>query len=447
MTAQSLRRVTVLEHEVLPIVSDESLHVLDEIDESMPFPASITEQQATELLRLNEVRRGFCQRVMGGIKFSQYCGVVCFPGCVLEILPKITTHAERGIDEVNRARAALLRLLHSARHVAVVAVGAAPQQNVQAPLLDIFIEAFLTRALEQARRGLLSRYVSHTDDLTLIRGRFQAHQHVRRNLARPQLLHCAFDEFTADNPYNRAVRAALDVCRSWIQRASTQRLWWETHARYVGITSIRMTADHVAALPKERMTSRYDPLLAWCEWLLAMDSPSMSAGNKHAPGLLFDMNKLFEAHVERLEEQAVGRTRVVLTQGPRLPLAIQDGDDAFMLMPDITVWHHPVAGTDAVIDRIIDAKWKKLDPTKTYWGVDQEDIYQMMAYALRYGCDRLELVYPRPVDVCASDKLPTFEIPLAMSGHARSIQVQVKMIDLWPRIEIIERVEDIAVAR
>ncbi len=386
-----LRTVTVLEHEVIPVVED-----VDEQGILATADPRLTATEAQALLRLNDLRRGFCQRLSGGVKLAQYCGIVRLPTCVVEVLPKVGMADARTLDELERSRGALLAMLHSARQVTITKIGSVPQQTVHAPLLDIFIEAFLHCALDQARHGLLSRYVAHTDDLPVIKGRFQAHGHVRRNLARPHLLHCEHDEFTADNAYNRAVRATLGACRTWISSASTQRLWFETHARYASISTMKMSAADVVRLPRDRTTHRYGSLLTWCELLLAMASPALSSGSSPAPGLLFDMNKLFEAHTARLEEAKVGLERIVQTQGPPLHLATHGQTNAFLLKPDITVWHVGKDGSAAGIDRVVDAKWKRLDPHAPDFGVDEADVYQLLAYALRYGCTALELAFPMP---------------------------------------------------
>lgn len=424
-----LRTITVLEHEVIPVIEGDELP--GDADVTLSAEPCLIEAEAQTLMRLNDLRRGFCQRVSGGVKVAQYCGIVRLQTCVLEVLPKIGMADARTAGELPRSRAALLTMLHNARQVAITRVGAVPQQAVRAPLLDIFIEAFLNCALEQARRGLLSRYVPHTDDLPVVKGRFHAHGHVRRNLGRPHLLHCEYDEFTADNPYNRAIRATLDACRNWVGRASTQRLWFETHARFAGVSPVCMSAADVARLPRERMTRRYEPVLAWCGWLLAMMSPAMRAGSAHAPGLLFDMNKLFESYVSGLEEAKAGDSRIVLRQGPVEALAAQGDTDAFLLRPDITIWHSAPDGAATGIDRVLDAKWKRLDPHATHWDVDQADVYQLLAYALRYRCQRVELVYPTLGEENeAGFVAPIFEI-VCPDLNAPRIQVQVRTVPLW----------------
>ncbi len=423
-----MRTIAVLEHEVIPVIAGD-----DELGVAADAFPRLSEVEAQALLRLNELRRGFCERLTSGIKLSQYCGIVRLPTCVVEVLPKVGMADARTPDELERSRRALLSMLHSARQVAVTKIGSVPQQSVRAPLLDIFIQSFLQCALDQARRGLLSRYVAHTDDLSVIKGRFRAHEHIRRNLARPHLLHCEHDEFTADNAYNRAVRATLEACGPWASTASTQRMWFETRARYASVSAVKMSAADVARLPRDRSTHRYGPLLTWCEWLLAMASPAMSAGASQAPGLLFDMNKLFEAHVANLEEAGAGTDRIVHRQGPPLPLAMHSQADAFVLKPDITVWHVGPDGAAAGIDRVVDAKWKRLNPRAANFGVDAADVYQLLAYALRYGCTSLELAHPRPSATESFSVPPVFQLQAA--GQASDITIKVKLVPLWSPLQ------------
>lgn len=425
-----LRTMSVLEHEVIPILTDDVLET-EFVGHAGRTPF-LTEHEAAALLRLNDQRRGFCQRVTDGVKLAQYCGVLRLETCVLEVLPKVGFDEGRTNDEVNRSRAALLTMLRHAGTVVITKIGDVPQQTVKAPLLDVFIRCFLENALKQAQRGLLSRYVEHEDDLPVVRGRFLAQGQVKHNVARPHLFRCNYDEFTADNAYNRAIRATLETCRLWIVSAATQRLWWETYARYASITTIRMTAADVVRLPRERMTKRYETVLTWCEWLLSMSTPAMAAGAHHSPGLLFDMNRLFEAYVGRLEEDAADESKIVRRQGPVEALAIQGQESAFPLKPDITIWSATPEGLLGNIDRIVDAKWKRLDPHVRYWGVDESDIYQLVAYAIRYRCQQLELVYPMPqIHDGSEHQLPIFDIPFDGVSGSNRIRIKVRIVPLW----------------
>jgi len=79
---------------------------------------------------------------------------------------------------------------------------------------------------------------------------------------------------------------------------------------------------------------------------------------------------------------------------------------------------------------VLDAKWKRLDPSEALWGVEQADIYQLLAYAISYRCRCLELIYPHPADGAApvAAEMPLFEIDAPGLG---SIKIQVKTVPLW----------------
>jgi len=73
----------------------------------------------------------------------------------------------------------------------------------------------------------------------------------------------------------------------------------------------------------------------------------------------------------------------------------------FQLRPDVTVQ----SGDECVA--IFDAKWKRLDFAEPNSGVSSADAYQMNAYASRYRCERLALVYPASRD-CPPGRITEF---------------------------------------
>ena len=59
------------------------------------------------------------------------------------------------------------------------------------------------------------------------------------------------------------------------------------------------------------------------------------------------------------------------------------------MKPDVVLTEH------RQVRFILDAKWKRLDPSARNHGVSQADAYQLFAYGRRYRCRRVVLVYPR----------------------------------------------------
>lgn len=418
------RTITLLEHEFVAVKRDDRLR-----SESDGEPHWFTDSEADALCRMNGVQPGLCQRVTGGLKFAQYCGVIRLPTCTVELLPKLGMMDHRTAGEADRARGALLIMLHHAQRLRLRKMETVAQHTVRAPLMDIFVTAFLESALMQARRGMLSRYRSHVDDVVALKGRFDASANYLHNTGRPHLLRCEYDEFTTDNRYNRAIRATLDLCRSWARQPTTMRLWHEAHTRFASIPSTRMTAADVAHLPRDRTTRRYELVLEWCERLLAMGSPALKAGTSPAPGLLFDMNKLFEAYVAKTVQSSASDAQVVRTRGESRHMATNGSTNLFLLKPDITVWETREAGLPPKLVRLVDAKWKRINPAKDAWQVSQDDVYQMLAYAVRYGISTVELAYPVPDGRKLDAAAPTFAIQ-GLGNNNLTTKVRVTLVPI-----------------
>jgi 5-methylcytosine-specific restriction enzyme subunit McrC len=113
--------------------------------------------------------------------------------------------------------------------------------------------------------------------------------------------------------------------------------------------------------------------------------------------LLFPMNDLFEAYIAALLRRALTPLglEVVAQGGLRYCLGDWSFDAecqgrVFQTKPDILIRR------SGVIVGVLDTKWKKLaaDPLDRKHGVGQQDVYQLMAYARLYQCERLMLLYP-----------------------------------------------------
>lgn len=133
----------------------------------------------------------------------------------------------------------------------------------------------------------------------------------------------------------------------------------------------------------DRTNAAFQGLHAMARLFLAGNWPSTTLGDHAGFALLFPMNDLFEAFVGRSMQTALAPTSVHLQRRDRHALEGPQGG-IFALRPDIVV--------DGEI--VIDTKWKRLDGEQPALGVDQSDVYQMLAYERAYRARRLVLLYP-----------------------------------------------------
>lgn len=413
------RSLTVFEHETLPVIDDP--HV-----ESMSAGSFLTRKDYLLAVKTNDLRPGFCQPTAGGVRFSQYCGLVSLATCTLEVLPKVGFSERKSADDLRVARRALLSMLQSANRLTLKITEKVNQSLGGSPILDIFVRDFLLQTLDKARGGLKMGYNLRSERLAVLKGRFEVTEHFRRSTAMLDSVHCEYDDFTADNALNRVIVAAIFSCKPWLTTPQTARLWHEASAHFSAVKRTTLKASDASKLrPLNRTNVDYDSILKWCEWLLSLSSPLNRAGASPAVGLLFDMNKLFEMHVLQLARSEADYGEVVVDQGPSRWLASTGAQSVFQLSPDISVWRRSHTSDGSFCCRIIDAKWKRLNLAASDWGVSGDDVYQMLAYAIRYGCSDLTLAYPAPEGASVIDG-PNFKI---RNGESE-ITLNIKLVDI-----------------
>ena len=248
-------------------------------------------------------------------------------------------------------------------------------------LLEVLIRLFAIRLLAAVRRGLPHRYRVVEDDLRLLRGKLDLRRQLSRHSVRPDRLACRFDELSVDTPLNRVLKAAVQRLRAaTVLRPNARRLD-ELTARFEFVGESPDPLRERVSL--DRTNSTFHHLHRIARLLLAGDWQSTTRGDSEGFALLFPMNQLFEEFIGRSMKHALASRSVRLQAKGRF--ALNAGrQHVFALQPDIVVDE----------DIVVDAKWKELKSEVTTAGVEQSDIYQMLAYERAYRARRLVLVYP-----------------------------------------------------
>jgi 5-methylcytosine-specific restriction enzyme subunit McrC len=391
--------VTVLEHERVPVSRS-------------PQRGSISQPEAEQLARIGQERPGFCTLGYQSVRFAQYAGLVQIGSRVLEVLPKV----ERGAG-AEQGRALLLRMLRLAGVSDVFSNLSTHHALSHAPLLEVFIRAFLDTVAPVVRSGLLRSYQGREENLRVVRGRLQVAQQITRNALRPDQLACSFDELTPDNAWNRSLKAALALVRPWIVNVDLARRWLETYAAFEEVSQVPCDAEQVEALRPDRKTSHYVPAVQWASWILRLLSPSVRAGQNAAPGLLFDMNRLFEAAVARnWSRQLRSQGITILAQHTGVSLATTMDSarrPVVRLRPDL------ILSRNGERLLIADTKWKRLEVGPAgHLEPSPSDVQQLLAYSAAYACKSVALVYPWHAELAGSRET-SYQLPPMPFGAPR----------------------------
>ena len=317
-------------------------------------------------------------RTSRGLKAAQVVGILQTPDAALEILPKIDGQGDNSIRKV------LVRMLAVAWDLDVTHGELATLETQRNDFLECFIRLFAERLLAAVRRGLPRRYLVHTEDLALLRGKLDVVRQLTHLSVRPDRLACRFDELSENTPLNRVLKAAVWRLSRITRSASNARRLAELLSRFesVGDTS-RPLREPVRM---DRTNTAFHGLYRLARFFLSGDWQSTTSGNTMTGfSLLFPMNDLFEEFVGRTMTRTLAFP-VHLQHWGRHALISENGP-LFALRPDIVV-----DGVDGPI--VLDTKWKRLEPGDAKIGVKGSDVYQMLAYAHAYEAQRLALIYP-----------------------------------------------------
>jgi 5-methylcytosine-specific restriction enzyme subunit McrC len=266
-------------------------------------------------------------------------------------------------------------------------------------LLDLFIRAFAEQLLSETRRGLPRRYVSEHGDLSALQGRLNVTRQFTTNAVRPDRLACDYDVLSHDIALMQVMAGAVVALRKFARIADTQRLLDELRFVLAEVTLLPISSLPWNHVQIDRTNRRWEDLFALAKLLLMRDWQTTHHNDRSRDGLtvLFPMNDLFESAVATLLRRGLaGQGIEVIEQGGlRHCLGEWEQDknckgNAFLTRPDL------ILRRDGQTLAIIDTKWKALssDLSNPTGGISQNDVYQLMAYARLYECDRLMLLYP-----------------------------------------------------
>jgi 5-methylcytosine-specific restriction enzyme subunit McrC len=274
------------------------------------------------------------------------------------------------------------------RRSGLLTIESAPEADLRrrrSPLVDVYLDAFLSEVERLTHGGLVKRYRLTQGNLNKLKGRILFPQHIRRNALHQERVFTAHETYDRDNPFNRILKSAVAIVgrlatrQSLASRAAASLLWFEQ------VADACISARTFERLTFGRNTERYRRAIQLACLIILNYSPDLRGGREHVFAILFDMNKLFERFIFVQLRRAQA-----LYASHRLSITGQESRrfwSSKTIRPDI-VADFTRAGAQARV--ILATKWKV---PKDGQPAD-DDLKQMYAYNLHFGGYRSVLIYP-----------------------------------------------------
>lgn len=355
---------------------------------------TVTVAQFQQLERFNEQTerqrriKAFQHGARNTLIAQNFVGVIHLNGWQVEVLPKIEAPQ-------HRIRQNLLQMVACALNLQLHGGELASLDRASHSVLDVLIRLYCDLLWQAIHKGVVRRYQNQQDNLATLRGRLNITQQLRHNLARPDRLHCTFDEFTPDNLLNRALKAALRVLHRLANTETASKSIAELLFCFDGVSDMPASAIQWEQATTDRLSERYAPLIRMARLFVEGGTPDLTSGRGDGFAVLFDMNQLFEMYVGRRVQRVCAKLGLITQlQGPRRHLAQRrGGTPCFELRPDIVISE---SGKHLAV---IDTKWKRIKVNGGREEISTSDLYQMFAYAKQYQAPCVMLLYPHHTEL------------------------------------------------
>ncbi len=329
----------------------------------------------------------------GTLAASKFVGLVTTrKGTAVEILPKIDLDHETS-DRIERTRQEFLKMLRHWRGIHKQPTQL-PDSDIRSlshfPMLEVFVRKFLNLLNTLVRGGLARRYIDVQENLPYLRGRLLFDYHLRHNASNRARFYTSHDELSVNRPANRLIHAVLHMLAPHIRDATNRQLLRQS---LVALAEVPISQNPLADWKShhiDRSMNHYQAIMQWVHLIVFQRGLATFSGSNTNLSLLFPMEQVFEDFLVASFRRHQQRYSVV-SQGPRKYMVTIDDKDVFSTQPDIALQE------EGKTRFILDAKWKEVDATAQdpKHGIAESDVYQLHAYAARYGCSAVALVYPR----------------------------------------------------
>lgn len=381
------RPVTLFEHESQSFAwTDRDLALLERLRVST----------GTEILKAT-IRNG-----KRALQAMQQVGVIRLGNRTIQVLPKIyqSWDAESKEVKTKEATANLLRMLAYAGELPVREHELAPLIRQTDNWFEILTRLFATHLREEWQRGAYRTYETIEELSPVLKGKWRIDEHLKRP-DRRHVFSVVYDEFTADNQLNRVFRFVVERLWKLTRDYDNRQILGELRQWMEEVTLVaKPTARDASPAQLTRLNERYRPLLNLARVFLDGGALQMAAGDLSTFAFVFDMNQLFEKFIagfvhrhatEILSDELKGCDFLPQSRGASQYLAKREERKVFQTKPDIAFRNN------LQFPLLVDTKYKRLDEHDRKLGVSQADFYQMHAYAHRYSCSRVVLLYPQTV--------------------------------------------------
>jgi 5-methylcytosine-specific restriction enzyme subunit McrC len=388
------------------------------------------------------------------LKSNKYVGVIHFNGNKINLLPKIffDSSKEYKTEEVNQIQNHILWWLSYCRKIKFPNYQAS-LGSAKSDFFEVLIYLFAKHTRELLNNSIYQQYEEINKELSFMKGRLNMNNYINDNIckARWHHLNCTYDEFVFDNKFNRIIKYVTTILFNITSSQDNKKNLREILFILDEVSEEKASADQCDKITFNPMFGEFETVRDYCKLFLTNCISFDYKNDLKLFSFLLPMETVFEDFILGFIKKEIPS---ILAKAQRSDIYL-DESKAFNLKPDFFL-------KTEFKSLIADAKYKivysdKKDPKK---GISQNDLYQMLAYAVRFEINEIIVFYPDTVkenqetsaeifikDALANNKeisIKAFQLPIINKELLnQGLNSRTSLKDLFEptRIGIIEKIQ------
>lgn len=325
------------------------------------------------------------------LKSNMYVGVIHFEGQKINLLPKIFYEWDREYtpEETSSMQNHILWWLSYCKKMKFPNYQTS-LDSTQSDFFEILIYLFAKYTRELLSNTIYQQYEEVNEELSFMKGRLNTDEYITENAAKWNWhkMNCTYDAFVLDNKFNRIVKYVTTLLFNATSSHENKKYLREILFILDEVSDVRASAEDCLTIQFNPLFGCFETVRDYCYLFLSNSISLDYKNNLKLFAFLLPMEYVFEDFVFWFIEKELPDV-VAKNQDTSTHLDTQKN---FSIRPDLIL---DIDGKRTIAD----TKYKIIysdDKDPKQW-ISQNDLYQMMAYAIRYNVSDIKLFYPDTV--------------------------------------------------
>jgi len=327
------------------------------------------------------------------LKSNKYVGVIHFRGNRINLFPKIFYDPNKQYTnpEITQIHNHILWWLSYCRKIKFPNF-ISSLDNVKADFFEVLIYLFSKYTRELLNNSIYQQYQEISGELTFIKGRLNINEYISENISKGRWhkLNCTYEIFNMDNKFNRIIKYVTTLLFNVTTILENKKNLREILFILDEVEDEEATAAQCSAIRFNPMFCEFETVRDYCHLFLSNCVTLSYKNDLKLFAFLLPMEYIFEDFIFGFIEKEIPDIKV---KSHRKDKYLDEGK-IFNLNPDLFF-------ETEIKSLVADTKYKivysdEKDPKK---GISQNDLYQMLTYAVRFEVDEVIIFYPNTVNM------------------------------------------------